>query len=122
MLIKENAYTGSNRITEVDILRGICMIAIVIGHMGVLKLKKFVYVFHLPVFFILSGYFFESSKNLGFGTFVRKKVSQLIVPYYMSCIPIIMLYPILEFARGGHRGLYFGDEEYYNWVFICIWR
>jgi len=94
-------HRGGDRIGWIDFLRGICLIAIVVGHMGVPELKRYVYVFHLPVFFILAGFFFGSSETLGAKPFLKKKLSQLIVPYYVSCIPLIALYPALEYYHGG---------------------
>ena len=43
------------RLNWIDIAKGICMIAVVLGHLGVEKLG-FVYSFHLTGFFILSGF------------------------------------------------------------------
>ncbi len=47
------------RVGWIDIARGICMLAIIAGHFGVNWIGNIVFLFHLPVFFILSGYLFK---------------------------------------------------------------
>ncbi|MGV3119497.1 acyltransferase family protein [Lactiplantibacillus argentoratensis] len=51
------------RIEWIDIARGITMISVVIGHSlygynnGLLS--HFIYTFHMPIFFILTGYLYD---------------------------------------------------------------
>lgn len=50
------------RIIEVDISKGLGMCMVVFGHfnmygIGMEQLSNFIYVFHVPLFFILSGFF-----------------------------------------------------------------
>lgn len=47
-----------NRIPEIDILKGIAIILVVIGHTRVPG-NSFIYLFHMVVFFITSGYFYS---------------------------------------------------------------
>lgn len=48
--------TKSNRIEEVDISKGIGMVLVIMGHLCVsASLRNFIYSFHMPLFFILSG-------------------------------------------------------------------
>ena len=96
----ESNFKPKQRIPSLDVLRGICMICVVIGHCGISGLKKYVYVFHMPVFFLISGYFFN--QNISFKVLFRKKVWSLIIPYYVSCIPLIVFYPLLSYIRGGY--------------------
>lgn len=45
--------TGSNRIEEVDISKGIGMVLVITGHLCVsASLRNFIYSFHMPLFFI----------------------------------------------------------------------
>lgn len=34
------------------------MLAIVLGHMSMVKVNKFLFTFHVPIFLIITGYFF----------------------------------------------------------------
>lgn len=56
------------RNTDIDILRGIGAISVVIGHAmnaelfssaGAEFIRRFVYLYHLPIFFFCAGYFFR---------------------------------------------------------------
>ncbi len=49
---------------EFDILKAIGMLSIIIGHMGMTSISNIVYTFHVPLFFLVSGYFFKSRKEL----------------------------------------------------------
>lgn len=53
------------RLIGVDIARGIAIIAIIIGHMGFKNVNRVVYTFHVPIFFLITGFFItESAKFL----------------------------------------------------------
>lgn len=70
---------NSTRNMMVDCLRGIGIILMVALHGG-LKYKNFVYLFHMPLFFILSGMCYKYGKT-EFDTFVFKKIKSLYFPY-----------------------------------------
>ncbi|MGL5692432.1 MAG: acyltransferase family protein [Peptostreptococcaceae bacterium] len=42
------------------------------------------YSYHMPLFIFISGYFFNLGKNNNLKSFINKKISTLIVPYYMT--------------------------------------
>ena len=72
------------RNTVFDIIKGITIVLVVWGHTGG-PFKGFIYLFHVAVFFLLSGYFIkdsysESSEN--FLYFVSKKLKCLWVPFF----------------------------------------
>lgn len=47
---------GMNRIEEVDISKGIGMLLVITGHLcSSAALRNFIYSFHMPLFFVLSG-------------------------------------------------------------------
>ena len=83
------------RITWVDITKGFLMILVVIGHYpGELDfpLAKYIYWFHMPAFFILSGLFFKpilDKKDIK--PTIYKRFMQLIVPYlfFLSSITLV---------------------------------
>lgn len=77
------ARTG-NRIELLDFLRGGAMILVLLHHSGV-PFGKWILAFHMPLFFILSGYT-EASINghyqPQFGEFIVRKTKRLIIPYF----------------------------------------
>lgn len=83
------------------------MLAIICGHFGIASANRVVYVFHVPLFLIISGYFLSNKRS--FGEFVRLRARQLLVPYYVGCGGILMaaLFFNTVFLRvyGGYREL-----------------
>ena len=65
-----------NRDYSVDIAKGVGILFVVIGHCHI-PIEKEIFVFHLPVFFFIAGFFFrmESYKE-----FAWKKFRTLLVP------------------------------------------
>ena len=51
-----------NRIQYIDIARGISMVCIVLGHLGEPQINRVVFTFHLPIFFLISGYFLRQHR------------------------------------------------------------
>ena len=50
----------SNRDVSIDVMRGICILSMLVGHCVIPDLlHKFTYMWHMPLFFIASGYFFR---------------------------------------------------------------
>ena len=87
----------SNRISWVDMAKGYGMIAVLIGHLVQNSfLGNFVYSFHLPLFFFLSGYLFHADTD--FISFLKKKGKSILLPYFSLGIFIVVfsvLYPCL---------------------------
>ena len=64
------------------------MTAIVLGHLNEFEVNRFVYTFHLPVFFIISGYFFDPAIDMI--TLIRKRFRTIIIPYFTACLLVII--------------------------------
>lgn len=109
---------SKKRIDEFDIAKGIAIIAMIIGHLGMKNLDMIVYPFHMPLFFIISGYFI--SKTDSFLRFVKKKLNGLILPYY-SCAVIICISSIItnEFVKIIHSS--FKIHSILSWGFAAIY-
>ena len=99
----------SKRITWVDMAKGYGMIAVLIGHLVQGSfLGDFVYSFHLPLFFFLSGYLFNADTD--FISFLKKKGRSILLPYFSLGIFIVffsVLYPCL-FEHKYHTAKMFG--------------
>lgn len=70
------------RVEFVDIAKGIAIVAMVMGHTyrgGDLKL--FIYAFHIPLFFFISGLFFNPHKFESVKAFFLHKAKTLLLPY-----------------------------------------
>ena len=92
------------RITWVDVTKGFLMILVVIGHYpGELDfpLAKYIYWFHMPAFFILSGLFFKpvlDKKDIK--PTIHKRFMQLIVPYLFFLVSITLVRYGMEIVSG----------------------
>lgn len=81
---------GTNRVRWADISKGIAIIAIILGHCGIARFNRVVYTFHVPVFYVLSGYFLKPN-TVDMCTFIQRKVKQLLLPYGITCLIICLL-------------------------------
>ena len=65
------------RFEHIDILKGIGIILVVLGHVTTNSdLYHFIYAFHMPLFFIVSGMFLHDKQG-----FIRKQAKSLLIPY-----------------------------------------
>lgn len=69
----------SSRILWVDIYKALAIILMVSGH-AASTLNGFLYTFHIPAFFFISGYTANFNKD-NFAGFLSKKANQLLKPY-----------------------------------------
>lgn len=63
-----------------DMMRGWAIILVVLGHAGVSDIvRTFIYSFHMPLFFFISGFFCSDRKNVK--SFLLSKLKSLYVPF-----------------------------------------
>lgn len=87
---------NNDRIDWVDIAKGIAIFLMVCGHTSVPQLiNKFIYSFHMPLFFIVSGMLFNPIKYHFLGVYFKKMVKSLLVPYISFTI-IIELFGLVN--------------------------
>lgn len=88
------------RLGYMDIARGIAMLCIIMGHFGIATVNRFVYSFHVPFFFLLSGYFY--SQRGTWKEFVLTKAKQLLIPYAIGVAGIMVAtsicFPLLGYS------------------------
>lgn len=91
-------HPRGQRIEWVDILKGIAILLVVVGHMeyaeGVSNAgRTLIYSFHMALFFMLSGYTaaLSMSRNPHLGQFVWRRFLSIMVPYvcWMLAVPAI---------------------------------
>ena len=76
-----------NRIDWIDTAKGYGMLCVIIGHLGTPGISAFVYTFHMPLFFFLSGFLFHHQKKIV--PFILRKTKSLVIPYFCLAIPVI---------------------------------
>ena len=94
----------TKRLSWLDVTKGFLMILVVIGHYpGELDfpLSKYIYWFHMPAFFILSGLFFKPILEKGqTKKAIYKRFMQLIVPYLFFLVSITTIRYGMEISSG----------------------
>lgn len=85
----------------IDTARGVAMICIVLGHIGVHPVNVVVYTFHVPVFFLITGWFLN--RRMSIGAFTRKRARTLLVPYFATAA-VICVGKVIEAAITGGAG------------------
>ena len=92
------------RIEFVDVAKGIAMLSIVAGHVGFVNptamdvLSRIVFPYHVPVFFIIAGYFLTDHQPIR--EFTKSKARRLLVPYILTCLFITTVVAFLSTVRG----------------------
>lgn len=86
----------NQRLAYFDIAKGISIICVILGHLGINNINRVVFVFHMPLFFFISGYFLSLKQD--YVTYIKKKVQTLLVPYYFTSFLICVLSIPVSFA------------------------
>ncbi|GAB6988174.1 acyltransferase family protein [Paenibacillus pini] len=94
---------NTKRVGWLDISKGFGMIFVIWGHTLLLPnpLLKFIYTFHMPLFFFISGYLFSSERYPKFKQMLAKKSKTLLLPYLIFSIPSYAWW-FLEWKSGEH--------------------
>lgn len=76
----------NNRNNYIDWLKGVAIILVVLGHCWLVEYRIFwfIYRFHMPLFFCISGYLFNKKNN--YKSFLISKIKTIIVPYIIFFI------------------------------------
>jgi fucose 4-O-acetylase-like acetyltransferase len=82
----------TERFQWVDILKGIGIVTVVLGH-ALPSLSTYMYWFHMPLFFFISGYLYKRKDQ-----FVENKARSLLIPYFFFWVFITLI-------RAWHYGL-----------------
>ena len=73
-----------------DIAKGIAAILVIIGHCNYTNkyMLAWLYTFHMPLFFIINGFFISSSvERYSLKEYTKKKAKSLLIPYLVLSIP-----------------------------------
>jgi len=101
------ATSGAHgRIAWIDVARGIGIIAVVVGHVWTRgAVRDAVYSFHMPFFFLLSGYLFSPKPP---GAFARRQITGQGLSYLAFLMLVLSADLLIEGMRG-HRPIF------HNW-------
>ena len=99
---KVQSHNG-NRVTYLDMVRGIAIFLVVVGHSGLIDLDKNVWLstFHLPVFFVVSGMLIQLKKEEEqlFIKVILRKLKSIMLPYlWFSAVSLLL--DVIQLVRG----------------------
>ncbi len=111
------------RNTVIDFAKGLAIVLMLADH--IIKTGSFITSFHMPLFFILSGYFF---KNIPFKEYLIKKAKGLLIPYViLNIIALVFViirdrnnFDIAEFGAKIKRILLGCDGLSLGWFLIAL--
>ncbi len=126
---------STGRLRYIDVARGIAIISIILGHLGINGINRFVFTFHVPIFYFITGYYTKKQTNIS--AYIKKKARTLLVPYAVASILIIICAILLTIKRGEagkvlsvagdwiYAALYGAGDQYYQPFYIksigAIW-
>lgn len=118
------------KLTQISFLFVFTTVLVVIGHSDItidfkkLWLFKWVYTFHMPLFFFISGFLFvytnpkDKMDSLNIGRFILKKVKRLLLPYWFISSIIFMVKTLFMRVDLMQHPLAFSFESYFNMLFF----
>ena len=84
-----------NRVIWIDVARGLGLLSVFIGHLNVPVASAWVYTFHMPLFFFLSGLLYPGYKKYTFSEFASRRFKGLVIPYFTLGSVIALFYCFL---------------------------
>ena len=88
---------SNKRIKYIDMLKAFCIILVIAGHMGYTpaKVKLLLYIFHIPLFFFLSGMTLNVEKYDSIVQFFSKKFKAIVIPCFLMNISIFFIKSVI---------------------------
>ena len=129
-----NRETNFQRISYLDVAKGIAIILVVLGHAinNILSIrnmeisasfqavKSVIYGFHMPAFFFIAGIFADRALRYDAKTFLKKRIVRYVIPYFawtFIVVSIKVCTPALQNNQAGYRDLLLSPivpfEEYW---------
>jgi fucose 4-O-acetylase-like acetyltransferase len=114
---------SSKRVEYIDVARGIGILLVALAHADISLispyLHRFIYAFHMPLFFFLSGYFFKP--GIPFWKMLKKRFNSILKPYFVTILFIYIAslsFTNMRFVNTFNRILrsLYGTGYYIDWV------
>ncbi len=88
------------RFDYIDIAKGIGILMVVWAHIMLTGwTHEFIYAFHMPLFFLLSGMLFQRGKYNSIGAFIVHRAKRLFIPYVFYSVLTWILWAAFRYAR-----------------------
>jgi len=93
-----NTVTTQPRIGWIDTIKGIGILTVVVGHIFPDAVTRYLFLFHMPLFFFIGGFLFKPSPD--WKEYLSKKAFHLLVPYVAFLCLIYVPYELKEIIAG----------------------
>ena len=120
---KNNTSGIKQREEWIDYLRGIGIVLMVTGHASIWRpLNKWILGFHMPLFFILSGFLFNRQKwsERGFGKFAAARFRNYVIPYFLWCAICFVINLPLFYIDYRHSNILLAAIKNLGWIATSI--
>lgn len=128
------------RLPEMDILRGMAILMVLLYHSIIVfpvnlheiqwcsALHTFLWVVQMPLFFLVSGFCYSGLHGAGYGTYLRKKCSRILVPHIvfslLDILPRIIPNPLVNEQMEWREALkdfaVYGGSDWFLWTLFVI--
>ena len=128
--MSESPEQTVSRLNYFDLYRGFGILLMVMGHIGFGKqFDVYIHAFHMPLFFLVSGYFTVPEKEREFLPFLKHIARTLLVPYLafavLLCQPLHYIYTrefdlqymLLSLVTSNHNRI---DVAGAYWFLLCL--
>lgn len=89
-----------------DIMKGIGILLVIIGHLahGYGPLIPIIYTFHMPLFFIVSGYFYKQKNP---AELFKRDIKLLVIPYLLVSLLLIIYGVVISIIKQEPDSFYY---------------
>lgn len=105
----------NRRVNYVSIAKAIGIVLVVIGHCVKGRVGNFIYLFHMPLFFMITGYLFKDSSVRDLSTYIKRKIKSIYVPFVIWNALFLVFHNLffyIGFYKDGVLGLHRIDNGY----------
>lgn len=95
LLMRQTGKTRGRDMT-IDIMKGLGILAVIAGHL-VETGRGFIFSWHMPLFFILAGYFYREREPVAE---TRHAAARLLLPYALTCAALVAMAAAVSVLKG----------------------
>lgn len=97
----------TERLKWIDVAKGVGILLVFLGHSKLPVVHSYIYMFHMPLFYVLCGLCWDTGKyiSLSFDSYLKKKFISYIVPYLKISLVCLLVYGVL------YNGITIGINE-----------
>lgn len=106
----------------INLYKGILICLVFLGHSSLASesVLKIIYSFHMPAFFIISGFLYKKNRNSYM--FIKKKIVRLLVPYLSYSLLFFLIWFVIKYPFNLSEyfiNVFLGRNELL-WFLICL--